>query len=407
MSVVWLWLCVIPLLACGASVWHNVWRRMPNEEQGHGMADGHRRLTLLLCAQGNPTSLDEHLPLFLTQDYPDGYDVIVVAEKNDADTSNILKRYRHHQNLYYTFIPANTRYMSQKKLAITLGVKAAKTEWILLCEPTTKPDSQQWLRHISSHCEEGSNLVLGYTHFEIMRPTSVASESEPLPSHYPIDHLYTYLYCADQASRGTAYRTNCYCVAFRKSEFLLGGGFQGFLKYSIGEYDFLVNKFAREGGTRLAMEQEAWMTEEAPSVKQWENRHIYHHEVCQHLERTRQWRLRRKCDTFWLYAAYITGLAALAIGITVQVKSLCDESTDYWPLPSDLPFMALGAAGLTSLILTIAIRWRLIRYVMHRFRLGTSPWHALSYELRAPWRAFRTRLRYEYADPYDFISHKV
>lgn len=388
MSIVWWWVCLVPLLACAVSAWQNVWRREPQEEEGRGMADGHRRITVLLCAQGNPTSLDEHLPLYLTQDYAEGYDVIVVTEKNDADTSDILKRYRHHQNLHTTFIPANTRYMSMKKLAITLGVKAAKTEWIVLCEPTCKPDGQKWLQQISSHCEEDSNLVLGYTHFESMRPTTVSSESEPLPSHYSIDHLCTYLYCADRAQRDVAYRTNCYCVAFRKSEFLLGGGFQGFLKYSIGEYDFLVNKYAREGGTRIAMEPEAWMTEEAPSVTQWENRHIYHHEVRQHLERTWQWRMCRRCDTLCLYAACVSSVAAIAVGAVTEV-------------------LVLSACGAVSLMLTIAIRWRLIRQVLHRFRMHTSPWHVLSYELRVPWRAVRTRLRYEYSDPYDFISHKV
>ncbi len=38
-------------------------------------------------------------------------------------------------HLYYTYIPESSRYMSRKKLQITLGVKAAKYEWIILTEP--------------------------------------------------------------------------------------------------------------------------------------------------------------------------------------------------------------------------------------------------------------------------------
>ena len=83
------------------------------------------RVTVLLVSNGDHVALDEHLPIYLTQDYAPGYDVVVVSEKADAETDNVLKRYANNERLYSTFVPESSRYMSKNKLAITLGVKAA------------------------------------------------------------------------------------------------------------------------------------------------------------------------------------------------------------------------------------------------------------------------------------------
>ena len=51
-------------------------------------------VTILLVSNGDHVALDEHLPLFLTQEYGPGYEVIVVTEKADMETENVLKRSR-------------------------------------------------------------------------------------------------------------------------------------------------------------------------------------------------------------------------------------------------------------------------------------------------------------------------
>ncbi|MBP5386413.1 MAG: glycosyl transferase family 2, partial [Prevotella sp.] len=86
-------------------------------------------VTILLVSNGDHVALDEHLPIFLTQEYSPGYEVVVVTEKADVETENVLKRYSQNERLYHTFVPESSRYMSKSKLAITLGVKAAKNEW--------------------------------------------------------------------------------------------------------------------------------------------------------------------------------------------------------------------------------------------------------------------------------------
>lgn len=52
--------------------------------------------------------------------------------------------------------------MSRKKLQITLGVKAAKHEWIILTEPYCRPSNDKWLQTMVRQCQDPNHLVLGY-----------------------------------------------------------------------------------------------------------------------------------------------------------------------------------------------------------------------------------------------------
>ena len=64
----------------------------------------------------NGTELEEHLKDFLTQDYAEGYEVIVVDESSTDNSDNVLKLYmqQYHQ-LYKTFVPKPNRNVSRKR----------------------------------------------------------------------------------------------------------------------------------------------------------------------------------------------------------------------------------------------------------------------------------------------------
>ena len=103
-------------------------------------------VTILITAHDNLPELERNLHTFLEQKYPADYQVVVVCQSSDGETIDFLKRQSsENPHLYYTFIPESSRYMSRKKLQITVGVKAAKYEWILLTEPACMACSKDWL----------------------------------------------------------------------------------------------------------------------------------------------------------------------------------------------------------------------------------------------------------------------
>ena len=84
-------------------------------------------VSIILTPNDDALALSKNLNKYLSQDYPN-YEIIVVVPKGDAETEDILKTYAGNSQLYTTFIPSTSKYMSRKKLAITLGAKAAKYE---------------------------------------------------------------------------------------------------------------------------------------------------------------------------------------------------------------------------------------------------------------------------------------
>ena len=83
-------------------------------------------ISVIITAHDNLYELEHNLQMFLQQKYPADYQVIVVCQSTDGETQDYLKRMAaENSHLYYTYIPESSRYMSRKKLQITLGVKAA------------------------------------------------------------------------------------------------------------------------------------------------------------------------------------------------------------------------------------------------------------------------------------------
>ena len=89
-------------------------------------------VSIIVTPHDKAYELDQHLPLLLEQDYPAPFRIIVVFWRGESDTDDVLKKYAANPHLYATYIPDSSRYMSRKKLAITVGEKAATTEWLLL-----------------------------------------------------------------------------------------------------------------------------------------------------------------------------------------------------------------------------------------------------------------------------------
>lgn len=336
-----------------------------------------QRVTILLISNGDHQALDEHLPLYLTQDYSPGYEVVVVAEKADLETENVLKRYSSSPLLYHTFVPDTSRYMSKNKLAITLGVKASKNDWIVLTDPRCKPADNHWLSSLSNHFGDHTHMVLGYSNY--------TTEAK---AYYRFEQLHTALYLLRDAQSGVAYRTNCLHVSFRKSDFMERQGFLDYLKYSIGEYDFLVNKYGRNGDTVVATTPSTWLWENPIHPKSWQNRQVYHHEVGKHLEGGAGVRITHAFDQWLMNLNY---LAEVIIGVWAGF-------TMRWVL--------LGAA-VAAFLITVTLRTLNGKKAFKQFQTGLPTWRVVPLELSMTRHSFLTHMRYEYADKKDFISHKV
>lgn len=340
-------------------------------------------LTLLITVQQKQAQmLERHLPQFLSQDYAPGFEVVVVAEKGDSDTEDVLNRYAGNPLLYSTYIPDSSRYMSRKKLAITLGVKAAHNEWIVMTDAFCSPSGNHWLQAIASHigpadASTSPNLIIGYSNYD--------DEARP---YYRFERLQQACYTMREARRGKAYRAMGCNVAFRKSEFIAGDGFRGNLEHTRGEYDFLINKFSQRRSTAVANEPDAWIIDDAPTRHEWRSRHIYYMHTRKYLARSFRHRLLPFIDEMALHLCF---LAIIGIGVFAGL-------TSRWIL--------LGAA-VVALMIAVCMRTSFARKTVRAYGEDIASWRLYPYELSGIWHKLYQHLRYWRADKAGFTSHKV
>lgn len=335
------------------------------------------RISILITAHDNALELDNHLPTLLSQDYPGIFEVIVVAEKGDGSTEDVLKRYLNNRKLYYTFIPDSSRYMSRKKLMITLGVKAARYEWILLTEASSTPLSDTWLKTFAKNMTDDTNLVLGYSNY-----------AKEAPAYYRFEQLRNACYCLNKAKGGIAYRTNSNNVAFKKEEFINKGGYRGNLQFLRGEYDFLVNKYAKREQAVVETDINSWVVDAKPSKKAWRQLHANYLCVRQQLRRNKRFRLIYNFDHCLFHLNYLAILSALVFSIL----------TSRWILTGVATIM---------LILTIVIRSRMAKKVLKRSKTDIPIWKVVPYEISILWKTIKYFFWYLRTDKTEFSSHKI
>lgn len=341
-------------------------------------AENQPPVSILITAHDNLAELERNLPMFLRQQYAADYQVIVVCQSTDGETQDFLKRTAaENPHLYYTYIPESSRYMSRKKLQITLGVKAAKHEWIILTEPNCRPSNDKWLQTMARQCQDPNHLVLGYVALD-----------EETKSVRRFDSIRKAYYVLRRAQQTYGYRSHMPNVAFRKSDFMKEQGYQGNLEYVRGEYDFLINKYALCGDTATELDCDAWLIREAPSNKSWHNAHLYLQASRKSLERAGSMRTLMFFDHLMPHLSLIATLAVAAYSILMK----------NWILT--------GCAGFSFLLLFI-VRMLIANKAIRHFDDGIAMFKLPFFEYGIIWRNLATKLRYWRADKNDFTSHKL
>ena len=120
------------------------------------------KFSVIMTVFDNGNDLEQHLPAFLTQTYEPGYEVIVVDESSTDNTDDVLKLLKQqYPHLYTTFLPKPDIHIIRKRLALTIGVKAAKNERIIFSNINAFPQDETWLQTIADNLGSASGIMLG------------------------------------------------------------------------------------------------------------------------------------------------------------------------------------------------------------------------------------------------------
>ncbi len=238
--------------------------RKLNKEQRTLNAERNRQdmgVSIVICAKNEAENLQNFLPAVLEQDYP-LYEVIVVNDASEDNTAEVLARFAlQYKHLRLTFVPQGAQLRSSKKLALTLGIKAAQYDYILLTDADCRPASKDWITHMMmgfieeprAKSQESrphtTEIVLGYGAY--------CKEKTLVNRFIQYDTLFNGLQYMGLAIAHHPYMGVGRNLAYRKDTFFAHKGFAGLLGSRAGDDDLFVNKIATATNTQVVLTQES------------------------------------------------------------------------------------------------------------------------------------------------------
>ena len=228
-------------------------------------------LSVILVAKDAASDLQKNLPFILEQDYPEFEVIVIFDQSSDDDSEDVLKlledKYPH---LHHSFIPDSARYISHKKLGITMGIKASLYEWLIFTEPDCRPSSNQWLRKMARNFTTGTDIVLGYSNYEKTKGW--------FNRKVTFDTLLNSMRYLGQAIGGHPYMGCGRNLAYRKSLYYEHKGFTSHLNLQRGEDDLFINQVANGKNTQVEASIESVIRITAPHYKKnWQEDKLNYH----------------------------------------------------------------------------------------------------------------------------------
>ncbi len=206
-------------------------------------------VSVIICARNESENLSKYLPEILEQDYPD-FQVIVINDGSSDESEQVLGMYEtRYPNLYQTYTPSEAKHQSRKKLAISIGIKAAKHDILLFTEAYCKPISKDWIKSMVRNFTGRTEIVLGFC--------GVPKSRNFIGKLAAFDNLFTSLQYLSSAINDNPYRGVGRNLAYRKELFFNTNGYRNHLNLHSGEDDLFINETANDVNTKVEISDES------------------------------------------------------------------------------------------------------------------------------------------------------
>jgi poly-beta-1,6-N-acetyl-D-glucosamine synthase len=255
-------------------------------------------VSVIISAKNEDENLQNYLPVLMEQDYPD-YEVIVINDQSVDDTKFILEAFeKQYKRLQVVTVTEHINEHNGKKLPLTLGIRRAKNEILLLTDADCKPLTDQWIRTMVRNFNPGTDIVIGYSPYKKMNSL--------LNLFIQFDTFYTALQYFSFTIKKKPYMAVGRNMAYRRTFFFDKKGFSRHLTIPFGDDDLFVNDNATPDNVAIELSQDSFV-ESRPE----NNFADWLHQKRRHLISGRDYKSEDKKKLVWVWFSQVFFYIAL------------------------------------------------------------------------------------------------
>ncbi|WP_237340635.1 glycosyltransferase [Wenyingzhuangia fucanilytica] len=210
-------------------------------------------VSVIVCAKNEAENLKNYLPYLINQKY-DEFELVLINDRSYDETADIFETYEQQYDFVKVVTIQETDYFyGNKKYALTLGIKAAKHDCLLLTDADCQPNSEYWIQEMANQFTQNKEVVLGYGAYQDI-PKSFINKM------IRYETLMTALQYFSFAQIGIPYMGVGRNLMYSKTLFLKNKGFHQHIRVMSGDDDLLINQIANKQNTAICFDENAHTT---------------------------------------------------------------------------------------------------------------------------------------------------
>lgn len=242
-------------------------------------------VSTVICGKNEAGNLATHLPGVLVQDYDTTHEIIVVNDNSTDETKYLLEEFqKQFKVLQILPLVQEALGIPGKKFPLSMGIKSAKYEILLLTDADCVPASEKWMQRMQSGYTDGVEIVLGYGPY--------ARRKGFLNQLIRFETFHTAFQYLSFALAGMPYMGVGRNLSYKRELFLKNKGFASINHIPGGDDDLFIGKVATKRNTNIVIEAEAHTISEPPKTwSEWMRQKNRHYTTAKYYKPKFKWML--------------------------------------------------------------------------------------------------------------------